>query len=110
MVIEEFPAFEEGADAMFGVTFDLDIHELEDTYGIPRQKAYTDIEKALLSIGYKHIQYSVYLCPEPRHSELLVVHETINALKPLPWFSACARQVVAFEVSRWGDITQAFKD
>lgn len=109
MVIEEFPTFEEGTAAMFGVTFDLDIHELEDVLGIPRQKAYSDIEKALSKIGYKHIQYSVYVCPEPKHSELLVVHETIDALKALDWFSTCMRQVVAFEVSRWGDITQAFE-
>lgn len=109
MVIEAFPLFEEGATLMFGVTFDLDIHQLEDSYGIPRQKAYAEIERRLAAIGYKHVLYSVYVCPEPEHSELLVVHETIDALKALDWFAPCMKQVIAFEISRWGNITDVFR-
>ncbi len=109
MVIEEFPSFGEGVSAMYGVTFDLDIHELEDVLGVSRQKAYADIESSLAAIGYKHVQYSVYVCPEPRRSEMLVVHDTVEALKGLPWFAACMKQVVVFEVARWGDITEAFR-
>lgn len=110
MVIEESPTFAEGIQVMFGVAFDLDIHELEDVLNVPRQKAYADIESALVEIGYKHVQYSVYVCSEPRHSEMLVVHETVEALKGLPWFSDCMKQVVVFEVARWGDISSAFKN
>lgn len=109
MVIEAFPLFEEGTALMFGVTFDMDIHELEDSYGIPRQKAYAEIERALSALGYKHVQHSVYVCPEPLHSELLVVHETIDALKGLDWFAPCMKQVIAFEISRWGNITDVFR-
>ncbi len=94
---------------MLGVTFDLDIHQLEDSYGIPRQKAYAEIEQRLAAIGYKLVQYSVYACPEPQHSELLVVHETIDALKALDWFAPCMKQVIAFEISRWGNITDVFR-
>lgn len=108
MVIEDFPEFEEGAATMYGITFDLDVHELEDVLDISRQKAYAEIERALSSIGYKHVQYSVYVCPKPHSTELLVVHETVEDLKHLPWFSSCVKQVVVFEVARWGDITEAF--
>lgn len=108
MVIEDFPNRVDGAK-MYGVTLDMDIHILEDELGIKRNNAYSEIERVLQGVGYKHVQYSVYVCPEPKSSEIQVVHDTIMALKGLPWFSQAVRQIIAFEVSTWGDITGAFE-
>ena len=106
MVLVEFPG-KSGAK-MYGITFDLDTHILEDELGIARQKAYAEIEEKLNDIGYKHIQYSVYVCPNPSHSEIQVVTDTVDCLRQLPWFSQAVRQIVAFDISSWGDITNLF--
>lgn len=93
---------------MYGVTLDMDIHTLEVELGIKRNSAYSEIERVLQGVGYKHVRYGVYVCPEPKSSEIQVVHDTIMALKGLPWFSQAVRRFIAFEVSAWGDITGAF--
>lgn len=107
MVIEEVQ-IDEGGDKMYGVTFDLDTHVLEDELGISRKVAYAEVEKALKEIGYVHVQYSVYVCPEPDVPEIIVVHNTVEALRKLPWFSEAVSRILAFEVSTWGDLSSCF--
>ena len=95
---------------MYGITFDLDTHILEDELKVDRQGAYRAIEGALDAIGYVHVQYSVYVCPEPKSNKLMVIHETIEALRALPWFSEAVTRIVAFELDSWGDLLSAFKE
>lgn len=109
MVIEEFPAFG-SEDEMEGVTFDLDTVVLEEVYGVSRAAAYAEMEKRLAALGYKHVQYSVYICPEPSKSGKLLTVELYKTLADIPWFSECVRQVTAFKVAEWGDLTPAFKN
>lgn len=94
---------------MYGVTFDLDTHILEDELHLDRQSAYKAVERCLAGIGYVHVQYSVYVCPKPKASEILVVHETIEALKELEWFSQAVSRIIAFELRSWGDLLDSFK-
>ena len=95
---------------MYGITFDLDAHILEDELGVTRKEAHRAIEGTLATIGYVKAQYSVFVCPKPKHNELLVVHETIETLKALPWFAEAATRVVAFELDSYGDLLGAFKE
>ncbi len=95
---------------MYGITFDLDAHILEDELGIDRQDAYRAVEKALAAIGYVRARHSVYVCPEPSSGKFLAVHDTIVALRALPWFAEAATGVVAFELDCWGDLSGAFEE
>lgn len=108
MVIEDTPNNEGGA-VMYGVTFDLDTHILEDELGIERKKAYSEIEQVLEGLGYVHVQYSVYVCPNPETPEIAVVYDTIEALKKLPWFGEAVSTFLAFELSSWGELSSRFK-
>ena len=98
-----------GGDAVYGVMFDLDTHTLEDELGISRNDAYRSIERKLEELGYIHVQYSVYVCPHPRTNEMLVVHETIEALKELEWFSPAVSRIIAFKLESWGDLIESFR-
>lgn len=107
MVIEEIQ-IDEGGDKMYGITFNLDTHVLEDELGISRKVAYAEVEKALKEIGYVHVQYSVYVCPEPDVPEITVVLNTVDALRKLPWFGEAVSRILAFDVSSWGDLSRYF--
>ena len=69
MAIEKL-AYELDGD-MYGITFDLDTNMLERDYSLSRPKAYGEIERVLLDIGFTHIQYSVYFCKETTAQHLL---------------------------------------
>ena len=107
MVIEPMPKSK--GDVMYGITFDLDTHILEDELKVSRQKAYQQIETLLESVGYTHIQYSVYVCNEPKTSEITVIHETIETLKQISWFNSAVTRILAFEIKSWGDLLPYFQ-
>ena len=95
---------------MYGITFDIDAHILEDIYNITRQEAYLKIENTLEENGYTRIRYGVYICAEPKTGEMLIVYETINALKKIDWFNDTVKKITAFKLDCWSDITKVFKE
>ncbi len=95
---------------MYGITFDLDAHILEDVCGIGRKPALDALGEALAKLGYVRVQYGVYVCTEPTVNGLLVVHETIEALRSLDWFCEAVTRVEAFELRSWGSILEPIKD
>ena len=97
------------AKNMYGITFDLDTHILEDVYDISRSKAYSMITKDLESIGFKHLQYSVYIKPKDK-DEMLFVYQVINTLKKYEWFNDAVHNIIAFKLDSWSEITKAFKE
>ena len=93
---------------MYGITFDLDTHILEDEYNIERSKAYSIVTTELEKLGFKHFKYSVYICPEYK-KELLLVYYVVNALKKYEWFNAAVHDIIAFKLDMCSEITEAFK-
>lgn len=93
---------------MYGITFDLDLKKLEELE-IDHQCAYKAIEDVLKGVGYKNVQDSIYVCSNPKSSEILVIHETVEALKTQAWLQKVVNRVVAFEIESWGDITESIK-
>ena len=96
-------------NGMYGITFDLDTHILEDVYKISRAKAYSLITKDLEAIGFKHLQYSVYVKPKDK-DEMLYVYQVIGTLKRYEWFKDAVHDIIAFKLDSWSEITKAFKE
>lgn len=69
-----------------------------------------EVGEALAPAGYERLIDGVYLCTEPRRTELLAVHDAIEALRNLPWISETAIKVVAVRIDEMGDITATLGD
>ncbi|BAK45694.1 hypothetical protein [Eggerthella sp. YY7918] len=106
MAIEKL-AYELDGD-MYGITFDLDTNMLERDYSLSRPKAYGEIERVLLDIGFTHIQYSVYFCKENDGSASFII-KVAQALASLD-FAPAIRDLQGFRVESWSDMTESVKD
>lgn len=93
---------------MYGITFNLDTRMLEEDFGLSRQKAYAEIEHVLSSIGFSHIQYSVYFCKENDGSASFII-KVARALAGLD-FAMAIRDLQGFRVENWSDMTESVKD
>ena len=98
----------EGIDIMYGLTFDLDTHILEDVYQISRSKAYSIIDKALSELGFAHLQCSMYVLQNPTNG-MNFLFDVNDQLGQYEWFNACVHNIVAFKLEDWSDITNSFK-
>ena len=93
---------------MYGITFDLDAHILEDGYNIEHAKAYTIVRNELEKLDFKLFKYGVFLC-EKYENDMLIVHDVVNALKKYEWFNAAVKNVYAFKLDAYSDISKAFE-
>lgn len=94
---------------MHGVSFELDARVLKDDIGIERSYAYTEIERALESIGYAHMQYCTYVYRGAEISDAGLYIDTYKVLNDIEWFGKAVSKFVTFEVSSWNDIADRFK-
>lgn len=92
---------------MYGITFDLDTNMLERDFGLSRSKAYGEIERVLLDVGFTHIQYSVYFCKEDDGSASFII-KVARALASLD-FASAIRDLQGFRVGNWSDMTESIK-
>lgn len=92
---------------MYGIAFDLDTNMLERDFGLSRSKAYGEIERVLLDIGFTHIQYSVYFCKEDDGSASFII-KVARALASLD-FAPAIRDLQGFRVENWSDMTESIK-
>jgi virulence-associated protein VapD len=60
----------------------------------------------LLPLGFERVQGSVYV---GMGANLAGLFDAVTALKALPWFPHCARDVRAFKVEDWSDLTARIK-
>lgn len=91
---------------MYAIAFDLVIADLRQHYDGQVSQAYTDIRNALAPFGYYWVQGSVYHCDD---NDLLKVTQAMNALRALPWFPLCVRDIRAYKVEDWSDFTAWMK-
>lgn len=92
---------------MFAIAFDLDTSDTERVHPKSVTQAYTDIRNLLHRFGFEWRQGSVYVTTNEDLGNLV---QTINALKALPWFPAAVRDIRAFRVEQWSDMTPTIKD
>ncbi|MGH6955880.1 MAG: virulence factor [Caulobacteraceae bacterium] len=91
---------------MFAIAFDLSYAETDALHPKGLRQAYRDIERALGRYGFARVQQSVYLTQSPDVANLF---DAINALRAMPWFAACVKDVKAFRVENWSDFTPSVK-
>lgn len=91
---------------MFAIGFDLVVQQTRQTHPKGVSQAYADIGAVLNRYGFMRVQGSVYVS----HGDSLVnVTLAMNALKALPWFTTCVRDIRAFKVEHWSDFTDFMK-
>lgn len=91
---------------MFAIGFDLLVRETEALHPKSVPQAYADIGNVLNRYGFQRVQGSVYIS---QGDSLVNVTLAMNALKALPWFPACVRDIRAFKVEHWSDFTDFMK-
>jgi virulence-associated protein VapD len=91
---------------MFAIAFDLTVSEIERLHPRSVPAGYTEIGRALARFGFEWKQGSVYI---GKDEDLGNLYQAISALKDLPWFSASVRDIRAFRVEQWSDLTPIFK-
>lgn len=91
---------------MFAIAFDLVVAELRNSYPKRVSQAYEEIFQTLTGVGFEWIQGSVYLS---RSGDLADLTRAVDALRALPWFGTCVRDIRAFKVENWSDFTPLFK-
>ncbi len=91
---------------MFAIGFDLLLHQTRTAHPKSVSQAYADIGAVLNRYGFTRVQGSVYIS---QNDSLVNVTLAMNALKALPWFAACVRDIRAFKVEHWSDFTDFMK-
>ena len=91
---------------MFAIAFDLAVQQTAISHPKKVSQAYADIGAVLNRYGFDRVQGSVYVS---RTDSLVNVTLSMNALKALPWFPTCVRDIRAFKVEHWSDFTDFMK-
>lgn len=91
---------------MLAIAFDLTVAEVERLHPRSIRAAYAEIGRVLGRYGYEWRQGSVYVGGDDDLAKLFLV---IEDLKALPWFSAAVRDIRAFRVEQWSDLTPVVK-
>ena len=91
---------------MFAFGFDLLWNQTKLTHPKGLSQAYAEIGAVLNRYGFQRVQGSVYVST---NDSLVNVTLAMNALKALPWFPSCVRDIRAFKVEHWSDFTDFMK-
>jgi virulence-associated protein VapD len=91
---------------MFAIAFDMVVADIRQHYPKGISAAYTEIARTIAPFGFERVQGSVYL---GRNGDIAALFDAINALKALPWFAKCARDIRGFRVENWSDFTASVK-
>lgn len=91
---------------MFAIAFDLVVRETAARHPRSVGQAYADVGSTLGEYGFERIQGSVYVT---RSEDLANLFRAIMALKALPWFPRCVRDIRAFRIDQWSDFTPVIK-
>ena len=92
---------------MFAIAFDLDVGETEKRHPKGVTQAYTDTGSLLRKHNFEWRQGSVYVSS---NEDLADLFDAMTALKALSWFSGSVRDIRAFRVEQWSDLTARMKD
>ena len=93
---------------MYAIAFDLKIDDLKKTYGEPYNRAYDEIKQELEALGFDWTQGGVYMSVA-KENTLTTVYKAINRLSAIDWFKKSVRDIRAFKVEDWSDLTDIVK-
>lgn len=91
---------------MFAIAFDMTTASILEYHPQGVSQAYREIGRTLRPFDFEWVQGSVYLT---RIDDLANLTAAILALKGLPWFPGCVRDIRAFKVDSWSDFTPIVK-
>jgi virulence-associated protein VapD len=91
---------------VFAIAFDLVVREAAARHPRSVSQAYADIGATLGGFGFERVQGSVYVSPS---EDLANLFRAVDALRSLPWFPPCVRDIRAFRVEQWSDFTPIIK-
>ncbi|MEG1831107.1 MAG: hypothetical protein RR204_04755 [Raoultibacter sp.] len=94
---------------MYGLTFDLDTHMLEEEYQASCSLVNGEIEKKLLSLGFRQVQYSVYFYDAPKQGAMdfaFLVRRIFSHFRYAP----AIRNLQGFEVKNYSVLTEEIID
>ncbi|MDO9473403.1 MAG: virulence factor [Caulobacter sp.] len=91
---------------MLAVAFDLLYWETQSRHPKGLRQAYREIERTLDRYGFSRAQQSVYVT---ENDDIANLFDAMNALKALPWFPDCVRDIRAFRIEMWSDFTPSMK-
>ncbi len=92
---------------MLAIAFDLTVADVERLHPRSIPAAYSEIGKVLSRHGYEWRQGSVYVGGSEDYAKLFLA---ISDLKALPWFPQAVRDIRAFRVEAWSDLTPIMKN
>lgn len=78
---------------MYAICFDMTISELEKNYGIPYNKAYEELRKALNEFGFEWKQGSTYFGTDERINAVSCVIAVQEITRRFKWFSKSVRDI-----------------
>jgi virulence-associated protein VapD len=91
---------------MFAIAFDLVVAETLAVHPKGVSQAYDEVGRTLKRYGFSRIQGNVYATEEEDLANLM---QAMNALKALPWFTQCVRDIRGFRIEQWSDFTPFMK-
>lgn len=91
---------------MLAIAFDLTVAEAERLHPRSVSAAYAEIARVMAHFGYEWKQGSVYIGGD---NDLATLIQVIDGLRALPWFAASVRDIRAFRVELWSDLTPVIK-
>lgn len=94
---------------MYAIAFDLKIEDLKKHYGDPYNGAYAEIEKEMAVLGFEWKQGSLYVAKD-LVSPIGTLYKAINRLAKIGWFKNSVRDIRAFKVEDWSDVTDLVKN
>lgn len=93
---------------MYAIAFDLKIDDLKKYYGDPYNSAYAEVSRELETLGFEWKQGSLYVTKD-NANPLAILNKAINKLSKIEWFKNSVRDIRAFKVEDWSDITEIVK-
>ena len=88
------------------ISFDLVVKDTRRFHPKGISQAYSDIGFILQKFDFQWVQGSLYLTGT---DDLANLFGAIMALRQLPWFPKCVRDIRAFRVEQWSDFTAIAK-
>ncbi|WP_314150147.1 virulence protein [Capnocytophaga granulosa] len=91
---------------MYAIAFDMNIANLEEYYGKPYNNAYYEIAVILEKFTFYRIQGSTYITTDRDLGNLMLA---IDALASIEWFANSVRDIRAFRIEDWSNLTKIVK-
>ena len=92
---------------MYAIAFDLIVADTQKHHDKGVTQAYAEIGSALMKLGFRRVQGSLYVTDDENMANLFVA---IQNLKALEWFPKSVRDLRAFRIEQWSDFTEIVKN